>query len=241
MYRTFSLTCIAGIGRIRNRNAFIISKWKLGQCHCICEAQDFHWIQQSYKVGVSHYLPFGSEPSNCFCLLVPDIFWNTLATETNRCVSQKQEEKEDKDWCGTTPTEMKLSISVTKARRKGGQRLVRHDTHGDEVVHFCQLSLWRPSPAWRAEEPVTADVTSRNKFNNLLSHKWYNSPHGVRWSEGSGGPGVCPGDWNLASSQHRNGVQLSTMPPSENWCECQKPETVWSACYWDWNLQSAGC
>ena len=68
--------------------------------------------QQSYRVGVSHDLPVGLEPFAYFCLLVPDIFWNTLATETNGYAAQRQEQKADKDWHDTTPSEMKLFIFI---------------------------------------------------------------------------------------------------------------------------------
>lgn len=68
-------------------------------------------VQQAYKVGVSHDLPVGLEPFADFCLLVPDVFQNTVATETNRYAAQWQEQKADKDWHDTTASEMKLFLS----------------------------------------------------------------------------------------------------------------------------------
>ena len=102
-------------------------------------------------MGVSHDLLVGLEPFACFCLLVPEVFWNMLATETNRYAAQRQEQKADKDWHDTTPSEMKLFIFVNFMF--GIHRL-------PEVQMY-----WSTDPLLRV--PAIADLMSRNWFNKL--------------------------------------------------------------------------
>lgn len=129
--------------------------------------------EQSYKVGVSHDLPVGAEPFEYFCLLVPDVFWNTIAAETNRYAEQKQENKTDKDWHVTTPNEMKLFIFINFMF--GIHRL-------PEVQMY-----WSTDPLLRV--PAVADVMSRNRFNKLNQYFHLNNNHDAVQK---GNPGYDP-------------------------------------------------
>ena len=105
------------------------------------------------KVGVSHDLPVGSSPFEYFSLLLPEEFWNTLSSETNRYAVQRQALKKttDTNWHETTPQEMKLFIFIQFMF--GIHRLPEANMY------------WSTDPLLRV--PAIAEVMSRNRFNKL--------------------------------------------------------------------------
>lgn len=67
------------------------------------------------KVSVTHDFPENVTSYDHFSLMIPEIFWETMAKETNKYAKQKKEEKgEDKNWKETIIQEIKFFILIQR-------------------------------------------------------------------------------------------------------------------------------
>ncbi|KAK7105748.1 piggyBac transposable element-derived protein 4-like [Littorina saxatilis] len=106
-------------------------------------------------VGPQHDLPPDAAEYDYFSLLIPEPFWEDIATQTNLYAAQKQAQKgADKNWTPTTGSEMKLFIFI--------QYMFGIHRMPDTAMY------WSSDPLLRV--PAIADVMSRNRFQKLSQY-----------------------------------------------------------------------